>query len=78
MIALPVDISALFRSAPHTSDVASFEDVRRAVNGHSGAGGMVVLDVRKPREREEPGRIPGTKNVPCKTLIVPQFENNCH
>ena len=48
--------------------MASFEEVRRAVREQSGSGGMLVLDVRKPREREEPGRIPGTKNVPCKRL----------
>ena len=37
--------------------------MRRALKEQTG---MVVLDVRRPREREEPGRIPGTKNVPCK------------
>ena len=47
--------------------MASFEDVRRALTEQSGSGCMLVLDVRRPREREEPGRIPGTKNVPCKT-----------
>ena len=66
-------IASAFRSTPDPSDVAVFEEVRRAVKESqsgtaSAGGGMLVLDVRRPREREMPGRIPGTKNVPCKTL----------
>ena len=73
----PTLLASAFRSAPDPSDVAVFEEVRRAVKGSqsgtaSAGGGMLVLDVRRPRERETPGRIPGTKNVPCKTL------NLCH
>ena len=73
----PTLLESAFRSTPDPSDVAVFEEVRRAVKGSQSSagetvGGMLVLDVRRPRERETPGRIPGTKNVPCKTL------NFCH
>ena len=69
----PTLLASAFRSAPDPSDVAVFEEVRRAVKGSqsgtaSAGDGMLVLDVRRPRERETPGRIPGTKNVPCKAL----------
>ena len=34
---------------------------------------ILVIDVRNPKERQNPGYIPGTKNVPRKYLVIVLF-----
>ena len=41
---------------------ATFDEVRDGLGGNS----AIVIDVRTVEEREIPGRIPGSTNVPCK------------
>ena len=41
---------------------ATFDEVRDGLGGYS----AIVIDVRTVEEREKPGRIPGSTNVPCK------------
>ena len=63
-------LNPLSAAARHFSDdmaskvmrVVGFEQVRDGLGNNT----MLLVDVRNDHERRDPGRIPGTVNVPCK------------
>ena len=44
--------------------VVGFNEVRDGLGNNT----MLVVDVRNDHERKDPGRIPGTVNVPCNVM----------
>ena len=42
--------------------IIDFEEVKNGIGGDS----ILMIDVRNPKERINPGHIPGTKNLPRK------------